>query len=136
MAGTFGYELDPKTLLEVEKEQIWEQVRNYRQYMELIRNGLYYRLTDPFRHVAGAWEFLSEDQSEVLVNVVMQEIHGNMPVTYICLKGLKPGCMYQDTYSEKVYASDALMEAGLPLPDQSGEYRAYQIHFKIVEASD
>ena len=136
MAGTFGYELDPGTLLEVEKEQIREQVHRYREYAKLIHNGLYYRLTDPGKDAAGAWEFLSEDGSEVLVSAVMQEIHGNMPVTYICLKGLKPGCMYEETSSGKTYASDALMETGIPLPDQSGEYRGYQMHFKIAKQQE
>ncbi len=136
MAGTFGYELDPGTLLEVEKEQIREQVHRYREYAKLIHNGLYYRLTDPGKDAAGAWEFLSEDGSEVLVSAVMQEIHGNMPVTYICLKGLKPGCMYEERSSGKIYASDALMETGIPLPDQSGEYRGYQMHFKIAKQQE
>lgn len=135
MAGTFGYELDPGRLLDVEKEQIREQVRVYRQHAKLIHNGRYYRLTDPQKHVAGAWEFLSEDGSEALVSVVMQEIHGNMPVTYICLKGLKPGCAYQETGSGKIYAADALMETGIPLSEQSGEYRAYQMYFKITETA-
>lgn len=135
MAGTFGYELDPGSLLQVEREQIREQIYTYKQYAKLIHNGLYYRLTDPGKDAAGAWEFLAEDGSEILVSAVMQEIHGNMPTTYICLKGLKTGCMYQETHSGRIYASDALMETGIPLPDQSGEYRAYQIHFKIVETA-
>ena len=69
------------------------------------------------------------------MSVVMQEIHGNMPVTYICLKGLKPGCAYQETGSGKIYAADALMETGIPLSEQSGEYRAYQMYFKITETA-
>lgn len=136
MAGTFGYELDPGKLLEVEREQIREQLSTYRRHAKLIQAGLYYRLTDPSTHVAGAWEFLSDDASEALVNVVMQEIHGNMPVTYIRLKGLRSGCMYQEMHSGKTYASDALMEEGLPLPDQSGEYRAYQMYFTVTDVME
>lgn len=133
MAGTFGYELDPGSLLEVEKEQIREQIREYKQYAELIQKGLYYRLTDPTKEVAGAWAFVSEDGLEALVSAVMQEIHGNMPVTYVKLKGLTPGSLYQEMHSEKVYAADALMEVGVPLPEQMGEYRAYQMYFRRVE---
>lgn len=134
MAGIFGYELDLGSLLEVEKEQIREQIREYLQHEDLIRNGRYYRLTDPFREEAGAWEFVSEDGREVLVGAVMQEIHGNMTVTYLRLKGLNPGQWYQEQKSGDIFASDALMEAGIPLPEQSGEYRAYQMYFKMVEA--
>ncbi len=130
MAGTFGYELNLGSLLEVEKEQIREQIREYKQYESLIRGGRYYRLTDPFQEEVGAWEFVSEDGCEVLAGAVMQEVHGNMTVTYIRLKGLLEGCFYQEQKSGKLFASDALMEAGLPLPEQTGEYRAYQMYFK------
>ncbi len=132
MAGTFGYELDLGKLLDVEKEQIREQIREYKQYEMLIRKGLYYRLTNPQKETAGAWEFVSEDGAEALVGVVMQEVHGNMNVTYIRLKGLLSGCRYQEQSTGRIFASDALMEAGIPLPEQSGEYRAYQMHFKKI----
>ena len=95
---------------------------------------MYYRLTDPAKADAqvGAWAFVSEDQSEVLLNAVMLQIHGNMPVSYVQLNGLESGAFYQDTKTGMVYPADALMEAGLPLPLETGEYRAYQIHFVRV----
>ena len=129
MAGTFGYELDLAALDEREKQKIREQIRDYKKYAHLVLDGLYYRLTDPCAEEAGAWEFVSEDGSEALVSVVMQEIHGNMTVSYIRLKGLLPGCSYKEQHSGKVYASDALMEAGVPVPSKMGEYRAYQMYF-------
>ena len=134
MAGTFGYEMDPGKLLPVEREQIREQVREYKRHEMLIRNGRYYRLTDPVKETAGAWEFVAEDGSEVLAAAVVQEVHGNMPVTYIRLKGLPEGCWYREERSQKVFASDALMEVGIPLPEQTGEYRAYQMYFKMLES--
>ncbi len=136
MAGTFGYELNPASLMDFEKEQVKEQIQEYKQYARLIQNGLYYRLTDPTRQVVGAWEFVAEDGSEVLFSAVMQEMHGNMPVTYVRMKGLPSGSMYQEVHTGKVYASDALMEAGIPLPEQMGEYRAYQMWFRRIEDED
>ena len=129
MAGTFGFDLDWAALDEREKQKIREQIRDYKKYAHLVLDGLYYRLTDPCAEEAGAWEFVSEDGSEALVSVVMQEIHGNMTVSYIRLKGLLPGCSYKEQHSGKVYASDALMEAGVPVPSKMGEYRAYQMYF-------
>lgn len=133
MAGTFGYELDPGTLSEGEKQEIREQIQTYKQYAGLIHDGLYYRLTDPFVQEVGAWEFVSEDASEVLVNAVMLQIHGNMTANYIRLKGLPENSRYQEQASGRIYASDALMEAGIPLPFEMGEYLAYQMHFVKVE---
>ncbi|MCD8122192.1 MAG: alpha-galactosidase [Clostridiales bacterium] len=128
MAGTFGYELDPGVLTKEEKEEIREQIRTYRQYANLIRNGRYFRLTDPFLETVGAWEFLSEDHAEILVSAVTLEIHGNMTIRYVCLKGLRENERYRDEASGRIYASGALMETGIPLPKEFGEYRAYQMH--------
>ena len=132
MAGTFGYELNPETLTEAEKEEVRKQIREFRKYEPLIRSGLYYRLTDPFREPAAAWEFLAEDASEVLVSVVMQEMHGNMPVIYLRLKGLPEGCFYQEQQSGQIFASDALLGGGIPLSGQFGDYAAFQFHFKKI----
>ncbi len=90
MAGTFGYELDPGKLSEEEKEEVREQVRQFKKHAPLIYHGDYYRLSDPFRDAFGAWMFVSEDRSSALLSAVMLEIHGNMPVQYVRLKGLKP----------------------------------------------
>ncbi len=127
MAGTFGYELDPGKLSEEEKEEVREQVRQFRKYAPLIYHGDYYRLSDPFRDAFGAWMFVSEDRSSALLSAVMLEIHGNMPVQYVRLKGLKPEAVYEDARSHQCYLGAALMNAGLPLPVRLEEYAAYQI---------
>ncbi len=132
MAGTFGYELDPRKLSETEKQEMVSQIKTYHKFGDLIQNGLYFRLTDPFIQEVGAWEILSEDGSQILVSAVMLEIHGNMTVNYIRLKGLPQGCMYQEQESKKQYASDALMETGILLPTELGEYQSYQMHFVKV----
>lgn len=132
MAGTFGYELDPGKLTQEEKEQIREQVKLYKRYASLIRTGVYYRLSDPFRDTCAAWAFVSEDGNRVLFTAVMTEIHGNMPVSYVRLKGLKPEALYEDVQSGTRYYGSALMRAGLPIPLEMGEYRAYQREFSVV----
>lgn len=133
MAGTFGYELDLGRLSEEEKQEIRRQVADYHHYAPLILNGLYYRLTNPFEQTVGAWQFISKDQSQVLLYAVMLEVHGNMTVDYVKLKGLKSGCMYREQVSGRLYSADALMEAGIPLPVAFGEYDAYQMYFELDE---
>ena len=133
MAGTFGYELDPKQLSKEEKQELKEQMKTYRNYADLIQNGLYYRLSDPSVQEVGAWEFVSEDGRKALLNAVVLHVHGNMTVNYVRLKGLKEGCMYKEEASGNVYASDALMEAGIPLPSRMGDYQAYQMYFTELE---
>jgi len=135
MAGTFGYELDPGKLTDREKEEVKEQVIRFKGYADLVREGDYYRLSDPFRDSCGAWMFVSPDGAKALVNVVMLEVHGNMPVTYVRLKGLKPEAVYEDAESRRRYSGAALMNAGLPMPLRMGEYPAYQMELNEVQLS-
>jgi alpha-galactosidase len=133
MAGTFGYELNLGKLSEEEKQEIRLQVEEYRKFAPLIQTGLYYRLSDPAREEYAAWAFVSEDQKEVLLNVVLQEIHGNMTVNYVKLQGLKCSAIYRDTETGKIYNGAALMEAGIPMPVEMGEFKAYQMHLEAEE---
>ncbi|MBQ9157601.1 MAG: alpha-galactosidase [Eubacterium sp.] len=136
MAGTFGYELDPYHMTEEDKNLVRDQIRRYKAYAPLIQHGLYYRLTDPRADQAAAWEFAAEDGSEVLVQVVMQEIHGNMTNNYIRLKGLRAGALYEDAQTGRIYPADALMQVGWPVPIEPGDYQAWQKHFVIRDYPD
>ena len=129
MPGTFGYELDLNKLSEEEKQEIRQQVKEYKKYAALIQGGSYYRLTNPQTDNQGAWEFVSEDQKEALVQVVDIKKHSNMPVDYIKVKGLKENTMYRDMESGIVYNSTALREIGVPKPVLKGEYNTFQWHF-------
>ena len=131
MAGTFGYELDLGKLSADEKEEIREQIHAYHKYAELIQKGDYFRLTDPFEEEIGAWAFVSEDKREVLLNLVMLEVHGYMTSKYVKLQGLDADAMYREQTTGKVYSGAALMDAGLPVPMDMGEYQAKQIFFKF-----
>ena len=97
MTGAFGYELSLGRLTKEEKEQVKDQIRQYKTYERLISGGDYYRLSDPFRDSYAAWMFVSEDQRTVLLHVVMLEIHGNMTVSYVKLRGLLPDASYEET---------------------------------------
>lgn len=127
MAGTFGYELDPAKLADEEKEAVREQIRQYKGWEMLIRRGRYYRLSNPYSETNAAWMFVSEKKDRALVSVVMLETHGNMPVSYVKMRGLDAGAVYRDAERGSCYYGADLMEAGLPLPVEQKEYPAYQI---------
>lgn len=133
MAGSFGYELNLNTMSEDGKQKIRDQIKEYKKYAALAQSGLYYRLSDPFTSGVSAWEVISEDASEILVSVVVLETHGNMPMRYIRLKGLEPSVLYRGEH-EALYSSEALMEVGIPLPVEMGEYNAYQMYFTKKES--
>lgn len=131
MAGSFGYELDPATLTEEEKEEVRAGIRDYKRYWHLIHGGDYYRLHMPAKEAdaMAAWAFVSEDKKEALVNIVSVRKHANEPVTYIRLKGLDPKANYRCEGEERIYSGSALMHTGIPMPLELGEYLAWQKHF-------
>lgn len=132
MAGSFGYELDLSLLTEDEKEEVKEQIKDYKKYQELIYTGDYYRLHTPGKDTEmAAWAFVSQDRSEVLLNIVSLDTHGNEPANYIRMKGLKQDREYLCESTGKIYSGAALMHAGYPVPVVMGEYKAWQVHLTV-----
>ena len=133
MAGSFGYELDLNLLSEEEKEEVKQQIEDYKKYWNLIHNGTYYRLHNPLtNHEFAAWEFTSEDKNECLLNIVTLTTHANAPVNYVKCKGLHPDKMYRNEKDNQIYNGNALMYAGLPIEIEPGEYRGIQIHLMVI----
>ena len=133
MAGSFGYELDLNLLSEEEKEEVKQQIEDYKKYWNLIHNGTYYRLHNPLtNHEFAAWEFTSEDRNECLLNIVTLTTHANAPVNYVKCKGLHPDKMYRNEKDNQIYNGNALMHAGLPIAIEPGEYRGIQIHLMMI----
>ena len=132
MSGTFGYELNPRILPEDIRMTIKEQILQYKEYRTLIRDGRYYRLTNPYESNLVAWAFVEPNQKSVLLNVVIQEPHGCRDLYYVKLRGLQPQAVYADTVSGKQYSGSALMKAGYPVPEMKGNVPSYQVCLRMV----
>lgn len=132
MSGTFGYELNPALLNAKEKAEIRAQLAQYREYQELIREGDYYRLSNPFQDNFAAWMVVSDDRSKALVSVIRLTAEANPPAAYVTLKGMEEDAFYREKTTGKVYPGAALMEAGILLPAAVSEYEAYQIALERV----
>lgn len=129
MAGNFGYELDLETVTEEEKACIRKQIQDFGKYWDIIHNGDYYRLSNPFTDSrAAAWMSVAGDRGEALISVVTLETHGNPLTLCIRLKGLDAGALYQDEETEKIYPGAALMSEGILVPFTADEYQAWQTH--------
>ncbi len=131
LAGTFGYELDITKLSDRERELIPQQVAMYHRYNDIIRKGNYYRLAS-YRenHSYDCWQVVSEDGSEILVTYVQVLGRPNCHTRRIKLQGLDPSASYQIQESERVYGGDALMYAGLLLPNLWGDSQSVMITLK------
>ena len=133
MSGTFGYELNPAILPQEIKADIKEQIIQYKEYRKLIRDGRYYRLTNPNESNLAAWEFVSPDQKNVLLNAVIQEVHGCRDLFYVRLRGLQPQSVYADVVTGKKYSGSTLMKVGYPIPEMKGNVPSCQVVFKMCE---
>lgn len=117
MAGTFGYELDPKEMSEEDKEKVKEQVKNYHRYYNVIHFGDLYRIIAPTDdEFKCAWEYVAKDKSEALLTVVIKN-RAPHDFLLIKMKGLDPKKMYRDETDGEIYSGALLMNAGINLTD-------------------
>lgn len=115
MCGTFGYEMDPRSLTPEERETVKRQVADYHKYYDLIRFGDFYRITAPTENPFFCdWEFVSPDRKEALFTRVVMRQPDN-PYQFQRLRGLDPDTMYTDEETGEVYSGALLMNAGIDL---------------------
>lgn len=137
MSGTFGYELDLNKLSKEEKVEISQQIKDFKRYYWLIQDGDYYRLTDTEAgHFYSAWQFVSKDGSESLVNLVVNSPQPNSLLIHVRLKGLEPEGVYEMERTGQRFTGAALMYGGYTFPLISGDYPAMQIHFTKVQPAE
>ena len=133
MAGSFGYELDLNLLSEEEKQTVVEQVKKYRELQPLIYDGSYFRLSDPYTDGMAAWEFVSGDQSRVLVQGVIYRAESNTLRKKIRLRGLDANARYRINGGEATYTGSALMAGGVLLPKTSGDDVSFEMFLMRVQ---
>lgn len=152
MSGTFGYELDPSTLTDEEKAQVRSQIDRFKRWYDIIQNGDYYRLTRPGADRFMAWQFVSPDKRESLVNVVTTHSAANLAGAHFRLQGLNPNVKYkivevwregcvepvdmdvkETSYGEgQVFYGAELMYAGYTPAHMAGSYPSTQLRFSQI----
>ena len=130
MHGTFGYEMDLSKCTTEEKETVRRQVAQFKEHYDLIQDGDYYRLSDPFQNGPyTAWEHVSHDRREALVSLVTGPFRGAPPHLNLRIKGLNPALRYR-VNGEGSWPGDVLMQVGWPLPILLGDYQALQLYLE------
>lgn len=131
--GAFGYELDLMELNDRACEIIRTQVKTYRRIEHLVREGLFYRLSDPKTADVASWEFVSEDGREALVCAVVTRVDGYAKPNYVVPRGLTPGATYRMVSNGHEFSADALMDMGLPLTVPNSPYENFMYRFERVD---
>ena len=131
MSGTFGYEMDLSRCTPEEREIIKQQTAIFKEHYDLIQQGDYYRLSDPFTAPFTAWEQVSPDGREALVSLVTGPTQAAAPFRSLRLKGLDPSLRYA-VNGQGAFPGDVLMEAGWPLPMPQGDYQSMQLYLSAL----
>ena len=138
MCGTFGYELDVRQLSGDEKSQIPEQIARYHRYAHLVREGLLYRLGNPFAPSGyaaqpfadyDAWVFVSPDGKEALFTFVQITAEPNMKSRRVTLAGLEAETVYHYALNGREFAQTGayLMQCGMLITNLWGDMKSVQI---------
>ena len=126
LAGTFGYELDVTRIPQEDRDIIPAQVALYHKYNDLIREGDYYRIASAaVNHLYDCWQVVSGDRGESLVTWIQVLCGPGRQSHMVRLKGLEPCARYrvEGAGEEPIEVSgDALMYAGLRIPDRKGDF--------------
>ena len=131
LLGTFGYELDITKLTEEEKEQVKCQVAKYHKYNDLIREGDYYRLASAEENgYYDSWMISDKDRSRALVFYVQVRARANAKSRFVRLAGLDEKKRY--AVDGTVYAGSTLMQAGVRIPAEFGDFKSRLIEIAEV----
>lgn len=124
--GTFGYELDITKLSDEEKTIVKEQTSFFKEKRQLIRDGRFYRLLNPFESNEVSWMVVSDNQKEAIVGYYKVLAKPNDKYYRVKLKGLDPDKLYAIQGKETLHYGDELMNVGIILAedftDRASEY--------------
>jgi alpha-galactosidase len=124
LSGNFGYELDLTKFTDEEKEIVKAQTALCKEIRHLVQFGDFYRLLSPFEGNAAAWMFVAKDKREAFAVYVQILKEPYAPLDRFRLKGLDPDLDYEMDEDGLVCGGDELMNAGLPVPQFSGDFRS------------
>lgn len=129
--GSLGYELDLLSLEEDERQEIKEQIEEYKEVRSLLHEGTLYRLQSPFCGDEVAWMVVSQDRREAVVGWYHILSKVNHLPTSLCLKGLMEDDEYQLRGGE-IYSGASLMFQGFPIPNPLGDFVGEFFFFQAI----
>ncbi|MBQ3080112.1 MAG: alpha-galactosidase [Clostridia bacterium] len=124
LGGNFGFELDLNTLTDEETASVKESIEFVKKVRKTLQTGTFIRLESPFEGNYAAWEFVSEDQSTVILAAYRRLTAPNPCMKKIFLKSLDENSQYINEQTGKTYSGAALMHAGILFPDTRRDYQS------------
>ena len=112
MAGNFGFELDLAKLSREDLATAAALVEKVKAVREITQKGTFTRLISPLDSEYAAWQFVSADESQVMLCVYHMLITPNMPPVKVCMNGLDADALYEAEDGNR-YTGAALMNVGI-----------------------
>lgn len=132
MWGDLGYELDLTKMSKEDRQEVKNQVAEYKKIRQVTQYGTFYRLKNAQISNQCAWETVSPDKNEVVLSVVKVMASAQPYLTKTKLVGLDLKKHYEDQVSHEVYGGDELMNLGIYDPVEHGDFMAHLYHFKAI----
>ena len=126
----YGYELKIGLLSDEEKQMIHHQVEKHKTLEPMIREGQFYRLSNPFENNLCAWQLVSKDKKQSYVMAIYQRRVPNFKGDYLKLKGLDKDREYHIEPLGIKNCGQTLMNAGLPIRMSERDYEV--VSFEIT----
>jgi alpha-galactosidase len=136
MSGNLGYELDPSSLSDEEREGIKASNDWYKAHRSLLQFGRFWRLASPFEGNEASWIFVSRDGREALVFWLRALSRANRGRESLLLRGLNEGFAYTVTAEgrpQRTLSGSELMRRGLPLSPARGDGEALLFELSAKE---
>lgn len=130
--GALGYEFNVLNLDQNIKSIIKRQIAEYRQYENLILNGDFYRLNNPFIDGCYAYYFAAKDNSEILLSYIQDDGEENERIHKLKISRAIKGQIYRDNISGIEYSGDELIKGLEIKSDKDGRY-AKMFHFVLCK---
>ena len=111
--GTFGYELDITKMSEQEIDEIKKQIEFDKTIQELVRDGDFYRLMNPYETNYCGWEVVSKDKDHALLFACKILSLAQSKDKRVKLKGLKEDALYMNKATGEQYYGSLLMNRGI-----------------------
>ncbi len=127
--GAFGYELDTTKLSEKEKEEVKEQVKNYKEIQNLVLQGDLYRLNNPLEENLFAEMVVAKDKSQGVL-IALQPIYvPNDKAIIVYPKGLDKEKNYYIPELDLTRRGSVLMQVGLLCKFKMGDFTSIKYNF-------
>ena len=130
-AGMLGYELDILSMSDEVKAEMSRQVKEYKSFEHVVREGDYYSLVFPFEDDYSSYYYISKDRSEIVFSLIEKENTKPRMTKPLKIKSANAEKRYRDRISGKVYDGRELRE-GLRI-ELTGEPDSAMLMYLVAE---